>query len=122
MLCSKDFFKQSTYNHETKEQMWCSAIGDIHDSFCGCEQPFAHFLSCIFPIGHSDRNKTINNILLRDYKQLCRGGGKEETNPGMEGLPEEEKEDGEQPAGGLTKEEPTEEDLALAAAAAVGER
>lgn len=122
MLCSKDFYKQSNYNHETKEQMWCSAIGDIHDSFCGCDQPFAHFLSCIFPLGHSDRNKTINSILLRDYKQICRGGGKEEKDLGSADLPEGEKGDGELQEENHIKDEPTEEDLALAAAAAVGER
>ncbi len=63
--------------------MWCSAIGDYHDSFCGCDQPFAHILTCIFPIGHQDRDKTINQILNRDYKQLCLGGGTGERDFGM---------------------------------------
>lgn len=52
-----------------------SIIGDSHDAICGCDQPFAHLLSNIFPIGHTDRNSTINQILWRDFKQLCRSGG-----------------------------------------------
>ncbi len=52
-----------------------SIIGDSHDAICGCEQPFAHLLSNIFPIGHQDRNNTINHILWRDFKQLCHSGG-----------------------------------------------
>jgi len=75
MLCSKDFFNRSQYNNETKEQMWMSIVGDAHDSICNCQFCFAHLLSCIFPIGHSDRNLTINQILARDYKEKCRSGG-----------------------------------------------
>jgi len=83
MLCSKDFFRKATYNHETCEQMWCSSIADHHDTFCNCEHVFAHFLTCIFPPGHEDRNKTINQILARDYQSVCRGGGTAEENLGM---------------------------------------
>ncbi len=75
MLCSKDFHRKSPYNHETKDQMWMSIIGDTHDAICGCDQPFAHLLTNIFPIGHTDRDKTINQIIWRDFKQLCRSGG-----------------------------------------------
>ncbi len=96
--------------------MWCSGIGDIHDSFCGCDQPFAHLFTCIFPPGHPDRNKTVEQILCRDYKQRCRGGGIVAEGIGMGALDAAEE-------GGHLKEEgldtpPTAEDLAFAAAAA----
>ncbi len=117
MLCSKDFFKRTTYNHETCEQMWCSAIGDYHDSFCGCDQPFAHILTCIFPLGHTDRDKTINQILERDYQQLCRGGGTGERNSIGAAFDAEE----ERPTENHTEKPTTAEDLAFAAAAAVAE-
>lgn len=58
-----------------------SAIGDIHDSFCGCNIPFAHLLDNIFPEGHSDREKTIAAIIERDKK--CLSGGEEEKEIGM---------------------------------------
>lgn len=75
MLCSRDFFNQSKYNNETKEQLWMSILSDTHESICACNFPFAHLLSIIFPLGHSDRDKTINDILRRDYKEKCLGGG-----------------------------------------------
>ncbi len=52
-----------------------SILSDTHESICSCSFPFAHLLSIIFPLGHSDRNKTINDILRRDYKEKCLGGG-----------------------------------------------
>lgn len=52
-----------------------SILSDSHEIYCGCDTPFAHLLANIFPIGHQDRNKTINQILLRDFKQLCHSGG-----------------------------------------------
>lgn len=75
MLCSRDFFNKSTYNNETKEQMWMSILSDSHDSICACNFPFAHLLSIIFPPGHTDRDRTINEILVRDFTEKCRGGG-----------------------------------------------
>lgn len=76
------FFKPTPYNNETKNQMWMSMIADGHDICCSCPTPFAHLLDSIFPDGHSDRNKTIAEIIDRDY-QLCHSGGEEETNLGM---------------------------------------
>lgn len=59
-----------------------SVIGDMHDSICGCDQPFAHLLDNIFPEGHRDRNKPISYIINRDYQQ-CHSGGQEEEDGGM---------------------------------------
>lgn len=86
MLCTKDFYKKCAYNHETLEQLWCSQIGDSHDSFCGCEKPFSHLLASIFPIGHSDRDKSINQILDRDYKEQCHSGGGAAESHGLAGI------------------------------------
>ncbi len=75
MFCSKDYYRPSTYNCDTKNQLWMSIIADSHDNFCECKTPFAHLLANIFPIGHTDRDKTINYILRRDYIELCRSSG-----------------------------------------------
>lgn len=56
-------------------------IADGHDICCGCTQPFAHLLDSIFPEGHTDRNKTIQQIIDRD--STCRFGGEEEESGGM---------------------------------------
>ncbi|UHS18283.1 MAG: hypothetical protein [Gammatorquevirus sp.] len=79
---AKDFYTPTPYNQETKNQIWMSQISDSHDNFCNCHTPFAHLLASIFPVGHQDRNLTINQILLRDYREKCRSGGIEEESPG----------------------------------------
>lgn len=117
---TSNFYKKCPYNHETQEQMWCSLIGDSHDSFCGCDKPFCHLLASIFPPGHQDRNLTIQQILIRDSQ--CHSGGEEDASPGMAkdlNIKDstERKEDPEN-----IKEEDTIEDLLFAAAAAAEER
>lgn len=59
-----------------------SVLSDTHELTCNCNWPFAHLLAIIFPLGHSDRNKTINEILLRDYKEKCRSSGGGDANYG----------------------------------------
>lgn len=59
-----------------------STISDTHDIHCNCNQPFAHLLDSIFPEGHIDRNKTIKDIITRDYQQ-CHSGGIEEESHGI---------------------------------------
>lgn len=83
MLCSKDFYKKPKYNFNTQEQLWCSTISDFHDSFCGCDSPFAHLFTCLFPPGHTDRKLTIDAILKRDYREQCLSGGNAEESHGM---------------------------------------
>ncbi len=75
------FYKATKYNGDTKQQMWMSAIGDFHDSFCGCWHPFAHLLDIIFPVGHADRHKPIAEIIARDSQ--CHSGGDGEESHGM---------------------------------------
>lgn len=74
-ICSADFFKPSTYNCDTKTQIWLSQIGDSHDNFCSCLHPYCHLLAGLFPPGHKDRDLTINQILQRDIQQCHSGGG-----------------------------------------------
>ncbi len=81
-LSSSDFFHPTHYNTETKNQLWMSVIADTHDAICNCNGPFAHLLASIFPPGHQDRNRTITEILQRDYKETCHSGGTEERNSG----------------------------------------
>lgn len=59
-----------------------SILADGHDNICHCPCPFAHLLATIFPPGHKDRDLTINQILERDYKELCLSGGGEEESHG----------------------------------------
>lgn len=75
MICSRDFYNQSPFNRDTKEQLWMSIVNDSHDSICGCSHGFAHLLSIIFPPEHTDRKLTVEQILRRDYKEKCRSGG-----------------------------------------------
>nr|AEI71749.1 ORF1 [Torque teno midi virus] len=75
-LSATDFYKPTHFNPETKTQLWMSILADSHDSTCNCDTPFAHLLANIFPPGHKDRDLTINQILQRDYKEACRGGGR----------------------------------------------
>lgn len=81
----KDFFTPTPFNEETKAQIWMSQIADSHDNICHCNHPFAHLLANIFPPGHKDRTLTINQILLRDYKEKCLSGGTAAESPGLEG-------------------------------------
>lgn len=66
-------YKPTKYNADTKQQLWMSILSDSHDIHCGCETPFAHILDSIFPQGHADRNKTIEEIIARDTP--CHSGG-----------------------------------------------
>nr|AEI71765.1 ORF1 [Torque teno midi virus]AEI71766.1 ORF1 [Torque teno midi virus] len=75
------FYRPTPYNGCTKNQMWMSSISDTHDLHCGCTQPFAHLLDSIFPEGHQDRNKTIQQIIDRDKQ--CLSGGPEEDDGGL---------------------------------------
>lgn len=94
MICSRDFCNRNSYNNETNEQLWMSVLSDTHELTCNCNYPFAHLLSIIFPLGHSDRNLTINQILLRDYKEKCRSsGGGDASFGGVEVAGTENKED-----------------------------
>lgn len=86
MLSHKDFASKTKYNIDTQNQIWMSNIADSHDCWCDCPTPFAHLLSSIFPPGHRDRDKTIQQILERDYKEKCRSGGEEEKSHGMADL------------------------------------
>jgi len=98
-LTAKDFYKPTKYNPETLNQIWMSEIADSHDIWCDCCGPFAHLLASIFPPGHQDRDKTINQILQRDYKQCLSGGPEERSHGGAGGdikeeQPQEEREEG----------------------------
>ncbi len=81
-ISAKDFFKPTPFNQDTKNQIWMSQIADAHDNICHCDYPFAHLLANIFPVGHKDRDLSINQILARDYTALCHSGGKEEKDHG----------------------------------------
>ncbi len=59
-----------------------SGIADSHDSWCNCDTPFAHLLASIFPPGHTDRTRTIQEILTRDFRQQCLSGGADAKNSG----------------------------------------
>lgn len=87
MLCSKDFYRPTKYNGETKTQLWMSTIADSHDIHCSCETPFAHLLCSLFPPGHKDRKLTIEQIIWRDFKELqkCHSSGEGATATGVPG-------------------------------------
>lgn len=82
-ISSQDFYQETHFNPETKNQIWMSQIADSHDNICNCNHPFAHLLASIFPPGHRDRDLTINQILYRDYQEKCHSGGVEEKSLGL---------------------------------------
>lgn len=81
-ISAKDFYRDTTFNSDTKNQLWMSIIADSHDCNCNCNHPFAHLLASIFPPGHKDRDLTIDQILSRDYTEQCLSGGREEESHG----------------------------------------
>lgn len=81
-ITANDFFIPTPFNNETKNQIWMSMIADGHDSICHCNSPFGHLLASIFPPGHTDRDKTINQILERDIQEACPSGGDAAENHG----------------------------------------
>lgn len=119
MISAKDFHKQCQYNSETRDQLWCSIIADSHDQNCGCQWPFAHLLSCLFPPGHKDRKLTIDQILWRDYQELCHSSGDAATATG--GAPGEKTTDIKEETTGDTLEDDADVEQLLAAAAATAE-
>ncbi len=56
-----------------------SIVQDSHDIHCNCNSAYAHILDIIFPEGHCDRNKPINQIIQRDLQQCHSTGGEEES-------------------------------------------
>lgn len=82
-LTAKDFYRPCLYNEETKNQLWMSNIADSHDSWCNCNTAFAHLLASIFPPGHTDRSRTIQEILARDFREKCLSGGDDAENSGL---------------------------------------
>lgn len=103
-----NFFRKTTFNQETLEQLWLSQINDTHDSICNCTRPFIHLLALLFTEEHKDRHLSIHNIITREFKQhQCLFGGDADKNIGMAlaaGIPEEQKPTEE-------KEDLTEEDI-----------
>ncbi len=77
-------YKTTTYNNATLQQLWMSIVADSHDIHCECLTPFAHILDCMFPEGHTDKDKTIREIIERDYKP-CHSGGIEGRSHGLAG-------------------------------------
>lgn len=121
MLCSKDFMnRQRKYNNETLEQLWMSILTDSHECICQCEFPYAHLLASLFPLGHADRKKTIEEILQRDFKEKCLSGGAGDADTLTHGTGIKREEEKDLPE---NIEEPADEDLAdlLAAADAAAE-
>lgn len=75
------FFEPPAYNHIGREKLWLDVVVLSHDTWCGCNHPLAHLLNSLLPIGHKDRELTVEEILLRDLK-VCHSGGTEERNGG----------------------------------------
>lgn len=83
MSTALNFYKFSPYDSDTKQQLWLSQMTDAHDTWCGCTEPIAHFLSAIFPPDHKDYNCTIKQIVTRRHKELqWYFGGKDERSGG----------------------------------------
>lgn len=77
------FFEPPKYNLIGRNQLWIDSCIHAHDTWCGCSYPIAHFIDSVVPIGHKDRDLTINEILSRDLSTKCHSGGLAETSGGV---------------------------------------
>ncbi len=77
------FFEPPKYNCTGRNQLWIDACLLSHDSWCGCNYPVAHFIDSVLPIGHKDRDLTVQEILSRDLAVKCHSGGHAETGGGL---------------------------------------
>lgn len=77
------FFEPPKYNLIGRNQLWIDSCIHAHDTWCGCSYPIAHFIDSVVPVGHKDRDLTINEILSRDLTAKCHFGGAAETNGGV---------------------------------------
>lgn len=100
-MSSKRFFQPPNYNHIGREKLWIDACILAHDSWCGCNHPIAHFIDSVLPIGHKDRDLTVEEILSRDLAESCLSGGAAATSGGQAGATATEQEE----------ENPTNEEL-----------
>lgn len=78
------FFEPPQYNCTGRNQLWIDVCCLAHDTWCGCHYPVAHFIDSVLPVGHKDRDLTVNEILSRDLTAKCHSGGAAETNGGLE--------------------------------------
>lgn len=91
----QSFFEPPKYNLLGRQSLWIDACVLAHDSWCGCNHPVAHFIDSVLPIGHKDRDLTIQEILSRDLTESCHSGGHAATATGMAiGGPEPEEDEG----------------------------
>lgn len=77
------FFEPPKYNLLGRQSLWIDACVLAHDSWCGCNHPVAHFIDSVLPIGHKDRDLTVQEILSRDLTESCHSGGQGATVSGM---------------------------------------
>ncbi len=78
------FFTAPKYNHLGRQQLWVDACILAHDSWCGCDHPIAHLIDSLLPLGHKDRDLTVQEIISRDYAIKCHSGGEEERDGGVQ--------------------------------------
>lgn len=67
------YFKPPSYNALGRQQLWIDGCINSHDIWCGCDRPLVHFISAILPVGHKDRDLTIQELINRDLP--CHSGG-----------------------------------------------
>ncbi len=73
------FFEPPKYNLDGRQQLWIDACLLAHDTWCGCDSAAVHLLSALLPIGHKDRELTVDELIQKGYNQKCHFGGTEET-------------------------------------------
>lgn len=94
------FFEPPNYNLDGRQHLWVECCTNSHDTWCGCNYPAAHLLACLLPVGHKDRQLTVQQVIEKAFTHKWPSGGNEEEGGGEEQAPEEAEE-----------KEPTIEDL-----------
>ena len=69
------FFEPPRYNLHGRQQLWVESCIQSHDSWCGCNHPAIHLLSCLLPPGHKDRETTIEVLIQKAYNTKWHSGG-----------------------------------------------
>lgn len=102
-----DFFEPPNYNVEGRQQMWVHGCISAHDTWCGCDHPSIHLLAALLPVGHKDRDLTVEEIIYKHTRKSCHFGGTEEKNTGALEDTNTEQETG------TEKEDPAFSDIAI---------
>lgn len=115
-MSTTPFFEPPNYNLDGRQQLWINVCLNSHDTWCGCDTPLVHLLTCLLPPGHKDRNLTVEELIAKNYQKKWPSGGTEDAAGTNQETTGTEREDTQEDLEKLFSEDAVEELLAAAAA------